>query len=1738
MSQTHNISNYQIIEKIYESINSIVYRTIHNHDNLPVILKILKNDYPTTAEITRYHQEYSIISDLKDIEGIVNVYGLEKNKNTPVLCIEDFQGESLSYWLKKRIFKLEDQLMLAVIISKNIAHIHQQQIIHKDINPANIIWNPKTNIVKIIDFGISTQFSKQRLNLQNPEVLEGTLSYMSPEQTGRMNRAVDYRSDFYSLGVTLYELFTGQLPFATQDAMELVHSHLAKQPLAAVEINPNLPEMISNIISKLLSKTAEERYHSAWGIHADLQRCYDDLQNTGQIKPFELAQKDISDRFYIPQKLYGRDNEIKQLLAAFERVAQGTAEIMLVAGYSGIGKSVLVKEIYRALTKSNGYFIGGKFDQLQRNVPYSAIINAFKELVQQLLTENETQLNQWKQKLLTALRSNGQVIIDVIPEVEQIIGKQPAIPELSPAESQNRFNMVFQNFIQVFCHPDHPLVIFLDDLQWIDSATLKLLKLIAENKDNTALFIIGAYRDNEVSPAHPLVSTLEELREEQVAINQITLKPLAFEHVNQLVMDSVHQQDTTTLTDLVISKTQGNPFFINQFLHALYKENLLYFVPPTLEKNAYWQWDIQKIKDMNITDNVVDLMVSKLKQLPESAQQVLRLAACVGNHFDLDMLSIIYEKSTADTFQDLMPILIEEFILPSSSLELTDDDIQSPSLTIQHFRFLHDRVQEAAYALIDDEQKQTVHLQIGRLLLKNTSDETLEEKVFDIVNQFNKALTHVSHTEEKLKIAQLNLTAGEKAKESNAYILSYDYLQNAIDLIHNENPWQDHYELTLAIHCALAQLAFLTADFEQMDQYIDTVLNNAANTFDKLYAYEVRIQYLIAVAKPSEALQLGLEVLSLLDQNLSTELLEDIEIESLINLPIMQDAAKLATMRILNMIVAPSWISNPAINEQICLTMINLSYQYGNCDFSAMAYTSYGGILCGKMEVEKGYQFGKLGVELVDKLDAKQFKVRVYVWFYSTIKHWRKPVRETIEPYYKVFQLGIDTGDMEYACYALIEPDIYQFLMGTKLEKLVNKYADSRVTVQKLKQDFVYDFFAPYSQTLLNLLGQNGEKTAELDGDIFNKAELIPKFIEEEQSFLCRVAYLAQTVLAFIFRDCESAYQHALLTEKSKEDFGGMFLLAAHNFYCSLSLLSQIPCSESDTLLKQVNQNQVVLKQWAHHSPANFQHKYDLVEAEKARVLDQEWQAAKLYDKAIAGAQENQFINEEALAYELAAEFYLAQNMEKFAKIYLTDAHYAYQQWGAKAKVKDLEQRYPQLASVKPTEERSIHPTTAQTQMASTSMSSTQWLDLSSILKAAQTLSSEIVLERLLEKMMQVVMENAGADQGYLLLPKQDHWFIEAQTHLNQKTVTILQSLPVDEYLLAESVLHYVVRTQKPIVLDNAAQSEQFNHDAHILSEQTQSLLCMPLLNRGKLVGVLYLENNLIKGAFTPQRLEMLNLLSSQLAISIQNALFYAELEDKVAERTTELKQQTVALEQANESLVQLNQDKNEFLGIAAHDLKNPLAAIQGSAEYIQEEFDELPQEELLDSIQMIESASRKMFSLITNLLDVNAIESGKIKVNLQHVDILYVLKKVVNEYTKKAATKNISVHFTPEKNNYFAYVDPNTVHQILDNLISNAVKYSPLDKNVFIRITLQTDMIRIEIQDEGQGLSQADQAKLFGKFTRLSTKPTAGEHSTGLGLFIVKKLVNAMGGRVWCESELGYGATFILTVPSHSEAS
>lgn len=1487
------LPNYQITDLLHEGTKRIVCRGYRNQDKTPVILKILKTDYPSISDIAQLKHEYEIVKHL-DIAGVVKSYGLENYRNRFFLVLEDTNSQDLEHFLKTSVPGLHRCLNIAIELITIIGELHHKQIIHKDIKPRNVIINPEIDQVKLIDFSIASRLSKENPAIISPNLFEGTLAYISPEQTGRMNRAIDYRTDFYSFGVTLYEMLTGQLPFQVTDPMELVHCHIARQPMLPNQLKAEIPEVLSNIVMKLLAKTAEERYQSANGIKADLEVCLTQLTNFGKVAPFTLAQNDLAQRFEIPQKLYGREAEVNTLMTAFDRVSQGTTEMMIVAGYSGIGKSALVNEIHKPIVRQRGYFIAGKFDQYKRNIPYTSLIQAFRELIGQLLTETESRIATWKQKLLAALGTNAQVIVDVIPEVELIIGPQPPVAQLPPSEAQNRFNLVFKNFIHVFTQQEHPLVMFLDDLQWADSASLKLIEILITDPDSQYLFMIGAYRDNEVSPTHPLIMTLGDITSNGATVNAITLEPLAFVHINQLVADTVlcSLEQAQPLAELVQEKTAGNPFFLTQLMRHLYLENFLHFNFAT----AQWEWTIDDLKTIDITDNVVELMVSKIEKLPEPTQNILKLAACVGNAFDLAVLAVVHGTSQSTAASTLWDALTAGLIVPLSDAYKIPQVLEDFAALTITYKFLHDRVQQAAYSMIPQERKQDVHLQVGRLLLGGTAVADLEENIFDIVNQLNIGVELIADPLERYELADLNLRAARRAKAATAYESALKYLTAGLDLLAADS-WQSHYDLTLNLHVEAVEVQYLNTDFDAAQSLSDVVFEQARNLLHQVKVYEFKIQFHIAQNQMLEAIDTALPIVELLGYPLSQEpsdlrLIATLpELSDLPTFPEMTDPSQLAVLQILTIITGPAYQSKPDLLPYIVFKMVNLCLEFGHSSLAAYAYGMYGLMLCGPLQdIATGYHAGQLSLRILEQCPDPALSCKIHMLFNSFVGHWKEHHRQTVPAFADTIQMGLETGDMVYAAYCCMWSCGYLMLTGDTLDTVAERQQQYVDLLDKSKQEHGLYPAKTWRQLTLNLQGAAPDRL-QLNGESFNQADL-QRLEVIQNGMLLFFVYFAKLILAYFFRDYSAAVTHTERAAEYAPSATASMLAGGYIFYDALARLALYPDLDSKhqkDFLEHIESNQAKMRDWAEHAPMNYASKYALVEAEKARVLGQALAAMAHYDRAIALAQEHGYLQEVAIASERAAEFYQALGRDRFAQLYLSDACYAYERWGATAKVEALQQAHPQriIPGARVRDDplaRSLTATTA------TTVSGAGILDLNTVIKSSQVISGEIVLEKLVAKLLQLAIENAGAQRGLLMLLEDNRLKIEAVGSVDQGEMEVMQSFDVERSQdLPLSMVQYVQRTHKDVVLSDATHEGGFTGDLYIASHQPKSVLCAPIIDRGTCIGILYLENNLTTGAFTNDRLEVLKMLSSQAAISLENAILYRTLEDKVDERTAQL---------------------------------------------------------------------------------------------------------------------------------------------------------------------------------------------------------------------------------------------------------
>ncbi|MFB2923034.1 trifunctional serine/threonine-protein kinase/ATP-binding protein/sensor histidine kinase [Aerosakkonema funiforme] len=1819
---TVTLPGYQLLETVHYSGKTIIYRGQRETDKTSVIVKTLRSEYPTLEEITRLRHEYKIMQPLH-LTGVIKPYELKDYQHSLALVLEDFPGVTLKQFITTRSSNLIDFLKIAIDLVQTLAELHENHIIHKDIKPHNILIDPESCEIKLIDFSISSLLDKENPTISNLNLLEGTLPYMSPEQTGRMNRSIDYRTDFYSLGVTFYEMLTGTLPFNSTDPMELVHCHIAKTPpppcQGSVCCLSELPAAIAAIVMKLLAKNAEDRYQSAWGLKSDLEECLRQFQTTGKIENFVPGRLDKSGQFLIPQKLYGREEEVATLLDSFARVAAGASEIMLVSGYSGIGKTSVVNEVHKPIVGARGYFIAGKFDQFKRNIPYAAIAQAFGELVRQMFAENVQEITIWKEKLEVALGENGRVIIDVIPEVEFIIGKQSEVPQLGPTESQNRFNRVFKQFLSAFATKEHPLVIFLDDLQWADAASLKLIQLLTTDIDSQYLLVIGAYRDNEVSPTHPLILMLEEVEKAGAKLSNIVLRPLDFVNVSLLIADTLKETaDGNSITpknrvfglvELLFNKTGGNPFFLTQMFKTLYAEKLINFD----FDEGRWLWDIDKIQAIGITDyNVVKLVARNIQKLSLQTQQALKLAACIGNTFSLENLAIVNEQSLLTTADDLWEALQSGLVLPLSQaykIPLFVDKEQPINwLNLEDvkvgYKFLHDRVQQAAYSLIPEADKKATHLKIGQLLLQKTSKHPLEENIFDIVNQLNIGVDLITSESEKEKLANLNLIAGQKAKVATAYEAAAKYLNRGLQLL-NQYSWQTHYSLTLSLSVEAVEAEFLNANFERAAALIEIVLEKAQTLLDRIKIYELKMQFETAQNQMLKAIDTGVEALRLLGISLSNS--PDTQptfpklpqLEELETLPVMTAPEDLAAMRILIAIMPAAYQAKPEIMLPVILTMIQLCLERGHSALAPYPYALYGMILCAAMgDIEGGYHAGQLGLRLLEQFNAKEFQAKVFTTFNPFIRPWKEHARETLVPFIKGLQSGLETGDLEYGSYCAMNYCTYLFLIGEHLENVEQKQSKYIALLLQLKREVAIAYARIWGQLVHNLLGKSPEKY-HLVGKYFDESVMLPELKTANNGMLLFAVYLSKLILFYTLKNRTEALENALLAAEQLGCVMGFMTVATHNFYYSLSLLAMYPevdASEQEKYLDLLEYNQAKMKDWADHCPANYQHKYDLIQAEKARVLGQVIEAMKLYDRAIAGAKEQGYIQEEALANELAAEFYFAQGRNQIAKIYITEAYYRYIRWGAIAKVKDLDERYPQLIL------RSIQPEALDiiqtTQTTSTTSKNTQILDLTTVLKASLLLSGEIVFSNLIQKLIKVAIENAGARQGCFITKHHSEWVIEASGNIEDNEfsapftrVDFHKSLLIaDSSSLPISVINYVEITGEFVILDNAAVTSKFTADPYIVANQPKSILCLPLLHSAKLSGILYLENNLLVGAFTAERSRVLNLLSAQISIAIENARLYSslqaysqELETKNAtllevsarerEKAEQLERSLHQLQQTQAQLVQTEKISSlgQLVAGVAHEVNNPVSFINGNLHHASDYVSDLltllelyqqhyphPAGEIAEKIAEIDL--NYLIQDLPKMLSSMKLGTDRIRDimqslrNFSRVD--EVGAKLANLHEGIDSTLTILNHRLKAKGELKAinivkeYGDlppvecyAGQLNQVFMNLLANAIDSMEESRKVSgQQIWIRTEFVeqqdsfihpsslaRISIKDSGPGMKPEIQQRLFQPF--FTTKPEG--KGTGLGLSISYQIVTEKhGGRLRCVSAPGEGTEFIVEIP------
>ncbi|WP_437275219.1 AAA family ATPase [Sorangium sp. So ce375] len=1468
---------YLVVDVLHQGAETILYRARRAEDGRPVVLKVLRRDHASPRALGRLHHEHELASAL-DTTAVVKAHAIDAFGDQVALILEDFGGRSLDRLLDgDGPMPLERFFPLALRLTDALAELHRHRIIHKDIKPQNLLCNPDTGQVKITDLGIACLLPRGSQDLARDRLIEGTLAYMAPEQTGRMNRCIDERTDLYSLGVTLYQMLTGALPFQASDPVAWVHCHIAQAPRPPHALVPSIPQQLSAVVLKLLSKAAEERYQSALGLRRDLDRCFAELRRSGAVEPFPLGERDLSDRFRVPQRLYGREREIEVLLAAFERVvANGRPELALVSGYSGIGKSSLVAELHRPVVRERGFFLSGKFEQLRRDVPYHAFLQAFRALLQEILCASEEALERWRQRLREALGPDGRLLADVLPELDLLLGPQARVPGLPPAEAQGRLHATLQRFMAACAQKEHPVALLLDDLQWADAASLLLLEQLATYTGSEHLLLIGAYRDNEVGPAHPLRLTLAEVQKRGAAVSELVLAPLSAAHVAALVAEAVHAPEAAVepLSRLVCEKTGGNPFFVLQFLFELHQEGLIAFDGD----EGAWRWDIAAIRDKGFTDNIVELMVGKLKRLSIPARDALKLASCLGSSLDLDPLAIVARRS-AEALRDALEEAVREGLLLR----------RGPG-----YRFLHDRVQQAAYSLIPPEQLAEVHLCIGRLLLDARRADEPDGSLFDVVGHLNRGAALIRSQAERDELAALNLRAGRKAKAAAAFQSAAALFAAGLSLL-APSRWEARHELTYALTFERAHVAYITGGFDEAERLLEELLARARTRTETAAAVELVVSLNVTRGRPARAVELGLAWLRSCDIDLplrpaTAQLDEETEqvwqdlgdraIADLIHLPLMTDPAIENAMGVLMGVSLPAFFMDANLHYLVVLRMVKLSLRHGNAESSAHAYTFFARVIGPRYgRYKEGYLFGKLGHDLAQKSGLLTTKSVVLTMFGQHVVFWTRHYRETT-PYTRAgFSAAVESGNLNDACYNCMWAEMFPLLSGEPLEDVLREVEERLGFVRRAGYALPHDILLGVHAVIQALRGRPVRFSmldgSELDPPAFEAS------LEEGNPPLVRTLYYTLKAQALFLLGPPGAALAAVTRGRAEHPcrVDSNPLVAESSYYLALSLAAvaseahEARPAPPGELPEELLECERQLGEWARSGPDNFLPKHTLVRAEIARLRGREPEAIRLYEQAISSARENGFVQHEAIACELAAGFYRARGLSTSADAHLQTARTAYFRWGAHAKVDQLDQRYPFLAPHKP-----IAPTVTFAVRA-------EQFDVLSVVKASQSISGELQLPRLLEMLLRTVVEQAGAGEGYLLLVQEDRLSVAAALSTSGGTARLLDAAEAAAAPLPQSVLNYVRRSHERVLLDDAAGRHAFSEDAYFAQKRPTSVLCLPIVRQARLLGVLYLENTLVTGAFTPGRLTVLELLASQSAISLENAVLYAKVAQENADR-------------------------------------------------------------------------------------------------------------------------------------------------------------------------------------------------------------------------------------------------------------
>ena len=1767
-----SIPGYEITENLFSNGRTRVDRAVRVSDGRSVVLKYLEDALPDASQLSRFSFCYDVLCRF-DHPNIIKPLDWIKGDQTPIMVLEDHQSIDLLHYLTRfpaGQLPLDIFLTLAAQLAEALSIIHHAQVIHKDLHPGNILVNPATLRLQVIDFGIASLLTREQPALQAPEKLEGVLAYLSPEQTGRMNRAVDYRSDFYTLGITFYHLLTGKVPFEAEDAIGVVHAHIARTQVPVSEIRPEVPAVLSAIVDKLMNKTAEMRYQSALGLKKDLDKCRIALSRNLPVPEFPLGMEDISDRFQIPQKLYGREEETSLLLRRFFQAAGGKPRMLAVSGYSGIGKSALIHEVHKPIASYNGRFLSGKFDQFQRNIPYSAVQTALKGWIQHTLSLNPEKLAERREKLNLELGPNARVLIDFMPELEWVLGPLSPVAKLGADETQNRFHLIFQGFISLITR-EHPVVIFIDDLQWADRGTLGLLPLLL-GEENCRLLVIVAYRDNEVDEHHPASQTLRKIAEAPLtasAYSEIRLGPLQRDQVIALLEDALFRPaiEVSPLAELIFTKTSGNPFFISELLKTLYTEGMLNF---DLQRQR-WIWNVDEINAKGMTNNVVELMLSKMAQLPTETQALFQLAACIGSRFSLELLALIAQRPIWEVARELWPALQEGLLLQDGGdwlLGVVQNPIESIPTAVKpddlrtrvsplspSCRFLHDRMLQAAYQSMSETARCETHLKVGRLLLAASQGGIIsDDSLFSIVEQFNEAQHLIDVESEKQALVRLNLSAAERAQAASVWQAAYTYSRIGIDLL-PANAWEANFDECRRLYDVQAECAYLMGNLETSDRVYGELFNHIDDAVRKAEMCATRLTQSIGRGQWQNGFEFGRQGLAFLELPIpdehrllfeteqALERLESVAKDRVLwhvdQLPDMTERRYQIALKIYsNLALNSRVLGQPVLGDYCTIVGCNLIWHFGKSDLAAIQLLCYAYLLRRRQFLKQAFEQAVEARRLAESYQPCREIANCYNVLGSMIWYLGAPLSDCIELNQRGVSLGLDSGEIARASINLSNALATQVSQGAPLKRVAER---SREAVDFLQKRNIFFPIAEFIRRFTSAL-QDNSSTLGLDENNFDPAHLA--LIKRSFHYTALLHYQSQ--LAFWRDDRDVALRIAKDVQSRYEMMPRATYAIDHYMFLGLLLLwENASLSPTDQTL--LDECRFQLKHVSEVYAPTFNHKRLLLEVECARFQRADMETiSRGYRDAIEEARKYGFTQFQALASERFAEYWLNKGMETLAEPFMREALYLYRVWGCQVKVSGIRRIHASLLQVA---EKRVQREFSRTESLNSGKSFE--LDIASAMKAAQVISSELNLRSLAGRVLGVIVESAGATSGALILQSTKGPRVEARVGRDKQV-----ELPEPPALLAvdselpRNVISYVLHSHEIVSLGDVLAERAFTDDPYLMSRHPKCILCMPVMYRDQTIGALYLENNLTLDSFTEGRLGVINLLLAQSAISFENARLFGEvsslnqtLERKVENRTRDLAEANQQLSQVVDDLQLANEELNAFSYSVSHDLRSPLRAIKSFAQLLTEDFGERLDNNGRSMLDRIVRGSQKMSDLIDGLLELSRLHRREVA--LSPVNLSAMVEERFGEMQERFPERRVVTECEP---NCTVLADPRMLSALVENLIGNAWKYSAqreIAHITFGRVDLSAGFIPqgvgtlpasippdqdvYFIRDDGDGFDMNYASKLFGSFQRLhSEKQFSG---TGIGLATVKRVVEKHGGKVWAVAHKGQGATFYFTL-------